>query len=76
MIHDFILGTSVCNGDSGGGLIFPIPNSSPQNPTWQIRGMVSISVALQNQFKCDATHYVVFTDVAKYQDWVNNAMNL
>lgn len=38
--------------------------------------MVSISVALQNQFKCDATHYVVFTDVAKYQDWVNSAMNL
>lgn len=56
--------------------MFAKPNSPMENPVWQIRGMVSISVALQNQFKCDASHYVVFTDIAKYQDWVTSAMSL
>lgn len=77
-INRFIVfkGTSVCNGDSGGGIAFPRPNSPIENPVWQIRGMVSISVALQNQFKCDASHYVVFTDIAKYLDWVKSALSL
>ncbi|CAG9831444.1 unnamed protein product [Diabrotica balteata] len=69
-------GTSVCNGDSGGGMVFPKRGSDPNNPIWEIRGMVSISVALQNQFRCDSSHYVVFTDIAKYLDWINNALNL
>ncbi|CAH1111806.1 unnamed protein product [Psylliodes chrysocephalus] len=69
-------GTSVCNGDSGGGMVFPRRGSDPHNPIWQIRGMVSISVALQNQFKCDSSHYVVFTDIAKYLDWIKNALQL
>lgn len=81
MFHNLILfvfskGTSVCNGDSGGGMVLARPNSPPESPIFQLRGMVSISVALQNQFKCDATHYVVFTDVVKYQDWVKNALSL
>ncbi|KAJ8956093.1 hypothetical protein NQ318_016546 [Aromia moschata] len=63
-------GTSVCNGDSGGGIVFPKTGSNPQNPIWQLRGLVSISVALQNQVRCDSKHYVVFTDVAKYLDWI------
>jgi len=67
-------GTSVCNGDSGGGMVFPKPNSNPKRPRWQIRGLVSISVALQNQFKCDTSHYVVFTDSAKYLDWIRKTM--
>ncbi|XP_050502493.1 serine protease gd-like isoform X1 [Diabrotica virgifera virgifera] len=69
-------GTSVCNGDSGGGMVFPRSGSSPNNPIWEIRGMVSISVALQNQFRCDSSHYVVFTDIAKYLDWIKNALTL
>ncbi|KAJ8971171.1 hypothetical protein NQ317_013366 [Molorchus minor] len=39
-------GTSVCNGDSGGGMVFLRTGSNPQNPIWQLRGLVSISVAL------------------------------
>lgn len=69
-----VLGTSVCNGDSGGGMVFPAPGSNPQRPRWQLRGLVSISVAVQNQFKCDASHFVVFSDVAKYLNWVGEAM--
>ncbi|XP_050308922.1 chymotrypsin-like elastase family member 2A [Anthonomus grandis grandis] len=67
-------GTSVCNGDSGGGLVLPKPNSDRNNPIWQIRGLVSISVAVHNKFRCDSSHYVVFTDVAKHLDFVKNAM--
>lgn len=70
----FINGTSVCNGDSGGGLVFPKPGSDRSNPVWQIRGLVSLSVATRDHFKCDSTHYAVFTDVAKYLDFINNAM--
>lgn len=66
----------MCNGDSGGGLVFPKQGSNPQNPIWVLRGLVSISVALQNQFKCDAAHYVVFTDVAKYLDWIKGALTM
>ncbi|KAF2882841.1 hypothetical protein ILUMI_23353 [Ignelater luminosus] len=67
-------GTSVCNGDSGGGMVFPKSNSDIQNPRWQLRGLVSISVALQNYFKCDETHYAVFTDAAKYLDWIRKSI--
>ncbi|CAG9770447.1 unnamed protein product [Ceutorhynchus assimilis] len=67
-------GTSVCNGDSGGGLVLPKNGSDKHNPVWQIRGLVSISVALQNKFRCDSSHYVVFTDVAKFMDFIDYAM--
>jgi len=63
-------GTSVCNGDSGGGMVFP---KSGQNK-WQLRGIVSLSIDLNKQFKCDSTHYIVFTDVAKYLTWLRRAL--
>lgn len=56
-------------------MVFLKENSSRYNPVFQLRGLVSISVALQNQSKCDASHYVVFTDVAQYLDWVRTVMS-
>lgn len=70
----FTTGTSVCNGDSGGALVFPKTNSNPNHPVWHIRGVVSISVALQSEFICDTSHYAIFTDVAKYLQWIRNVM--
>ncbi|KAF2882838.1 hypothetical protein ILUMI_23350 [Ignelater luminosus] len=67
-------GTSTCNGDSGSGMVFPTANSNRQNARWQLRGLVSISIALQTQFKCDISHYAVFTDIAKYLDWIRKSM--
>lgn len=63
-------GTSVCNGDSGSGLVIS------QNKQWYIRGIVSLSIALQKmgQLQCDPNHYVVFTDVAQFKDWIRNNM--
>ncbi|RVE49130.1 hypothetical protein evm_006251 [Chilo suppressalis] len=57
-------GTSVCNGDSGGGMVFRIGDS------WYLRGIVSLSVARQNEYRCDPSHYVVFTDVARFLPWI------
>ncbi|KAK4878779.1 hypothetical protein RN001_011285 [Aquatica leii] len=61
-------GSSVCNGDSGGGMVFP---KQSDNSVFQLRGLVSISIALRTQF-CDTSHYVVFTDISKYLDWIRN----
>lgn len=59
-------GSSVCNGDSGGGMVFQ------RNNKWYLRGIVSVSIALQNQARCDPNHYAVFTDVAKFTNWIEN----
>lgn len=59
-------GTTLCGGDSGGGMVFK------QGGQYYLRGIVSVSIALQNSRKCDPHHYVVFADVAKYSNWVNN----
>lgn len=57
-------GSNVCNGDSGGGMVFN------QNGRWYLKGIVSVSVAIQNHFLCDPDHYVVFGDVSKYKRWI------
>ncbi|XP_063218714.1 serine protease gd-like [Bacillus rossius redtenbacheri] len=62
-------GTSVCNGDSGGGMVFPTRHDDGTT-VWQIRGLVSISVSQESKKICDTSHYVVFTDVAKHLDWI------
>ncbi|XP_022831467.1 proclotting enzyme-like isoform X8 [Spodoptera litura] len=56
--------TSVCNGDSGGGMVFRMGG------TWYLRGLVSLSVARQNEYRCDPSHYVIFTDLAKFLPWI------
>ncbi|XP_037302873.1 limulus clotting factor C isoform X1 [Manduca sexta] len=60
--------TSVCNGDSGGGMVFKIGDY------WYLRGLVSLSVARQNEFRCDPSHYVVFTDLAKFLPWIKQSI--
>lgn len=65
-------GSSVCNGDSGGGMVFP-RNSSDGSVSWMLRGVVSLSKPKgPNQPMCDPTNFVVFTDAAKYLDWIQN----
>ena len=59
-------GTSVCNGDSGGGMIFEINN------VWYIRGVVSLSMKREKDNLCNTKNYVLFTDVAKYLDWIES----
>uniref|UniRef100_A0A182SXY7 Peptidase S1 domain-containing protein n=1 Tax=Anopheles maculatus TaxID=74869 RepID=A0A182SXY7_9DIPT len=55
-----VTGTTVCGGDSGGGMYFEIENR------WYIRGIVSFSG--QN---CQSADFAGFSDVATYLDWIN-----
>ncbi|XP_067015707.2 uncharacterized protein [Anabrus simplex] len=64
-------GTSVCNGDSGGGMVLP-EQQADGSTVWRLRGLVSISVSKEEKRVCDTKHYVVFTDLAKYRDWIQN----
>lgn len=50
-------------GDSGGGLMLY------ENGKWVLRGIISAS--LRDPLNgCDVNNYVVFTDVAKYINWI------
>ncbi|XP_061503401.1 prostasin [Anopheles gambiae] len=60
-------GVGPCNGDSGGGLFLEIGG------VWYVRGIVSFAPNLDGVPKCDSTQYTVFTDVAKYLDWIVEA---
>lgn len=39
-----------------------------------MRGLVSVSVSKKEEEVCDTNNYVVFTDVAKYLDWIQNVI--
>uniref|UniRef100_U5ESS6 Putative transmembrane protease n=1 Tax=Corethrella appendiculata TaxID=1370023 RepID=U5ESS6_9DIPT len=58
--------TSVCNGDSGGGLVF----ENDEDSKYYIRGIISVSAQKQNQLTCDPEIYTVFTDVSKFLKWI------
>ncbi|XP_013147107.1 PREDICTED: chymotrypsin-like elastase family member 2A [Papilio polytes] len=65
-------GTSACNGDSGGGFHVFIPDKDDEaTGAWYIRGIVSLSAARREVALCDPHQYVVFTDISKYEQWVN-----
>ncbi|XP_071443113.1 serine protease gd-like isoform X2 [Hetaerina americana] len=68
-------GTTACNGDSGGGMFFPKKEPGKGNKlvsplTWTLRGIVSLSVSLDNRPICDPKYHVVFTDAAKFYHWI------
>lgn len=60
------LGATACNGDSGGGMVFE------NDGVYQIRGIVSVSPVRSGERRdlCNVDEYVVFTDVAKYLQWI------
>lgn len=59
-------GTSVCNGDSGGGLMF----LSRDLERWKVQGVVSLSPRRQSTFFCDPFKFTVFTKVGLYVKWI------
>lgn len=58
--------TNVCRGDSGGGLVFNL------NSYWTVGGLTSLAVAISNGSEsiCDLRQFVLYTDVSKYIDWI------
>jgi dynein heavy chain len=63
-------GSSVCNGDSGGGMVFPRKRSDGTE-IWTLQGIVSHGRRRDSYSNfCDPKAYIVFTDVGKYLDWL------
>lgn len=44
------------------------------NNRWTLRGIVSAGINDANTGGCKLTDYVVFTDVAKFIDWIRSYM--
>lgn len=65
-------GTSVCNGDSGAGLIFPIVKKPER---WCLQGIVSLSPRRLSSSFCDPNQYSIFTKVGIYVKWIQQVMN-
>lgn len=60
-------GSSVCQGDSGGGLCFP--RALDQNTTvYFLRGIVSVGPTREGS--CDSEQYTVFTSVLANLEWL------
>ncbi|KAG4079790.1 hypothetical protein HA402_014921 [Bradysia odoriphaga] len=64
----YLNGTGICNGDSGGGLVFEVDG------VYRIRGIVSLTVAASIEQTCKSPSYVVFTDVVQYLDWIQEVV--
>nr|CAD7604598.1 unnamed protein product [Timema genevievae] len=57
-------GTSVCPGDSGGGLSFEYKKK------WYLRGVVSVGVGPDGDSKCYTEQYTAFTTVSNFLDFL------
>ncbi|KAJ9583788.1 hypothetical protein L9F63_021878, partial [Diploptera punctata] len=57
-------GTSVCPGDSGGGLTFRY------NERYYLRGIVSVGRRPEGSKKCYSDQYTVFTKVSVFLTWI------
>ncbi|XP_055913095.1 serine protease gd [Eupeodes corollae] len=55
-----------CSGDSGAGLMIF------KNNRWMLRGTVSASLpaSYNTESSCNKDEYVIYTDVAKFLDWI------
>ncbi|XP_053687782.1 transmembrane protease serine 9-like isoform X2 [Sabethes cyaneus] len=62
-------GTSVCNGDSGGGLV------SFKRDHWLLQGVVSFTALREGEDTlCDSKEFAGFTKVRFYRDWLNSIL--
>ncbi|XP_058797800.1 limulus clotting factor C-like [Phymastichus coffea] len=64
-------GSSVCDGDSGGGLVFKTDNK------WYLRGIVSVGIGASKQGAvrtCDSHTYSLYTRVSKHMDWIQDVI--
>lgn len=60
-------GTSVCDGDSGGGMFM-----ERDDGYFYIRGITSVAVTRRQAGvrQCDPTEYFIFTEVSYFFDWI------
>lgn len=69
MIVNKFSGSSVCDGDSGGGLVFN------DQGLWYLRGVVSVgigSVLSQGTRSCDSSLYSLYTKISSHISWIQD----
>ncbi|XP_029709393.1 chymotrypsinogen A-like [Aedes albopictus] len=67
----YLDGSSVCNGDSGGGIFFKV------NGAWHVGGIVSYKqVREDNNALCRTEGYAVFTKLHNYLPWISSVTGL
>lgn len=59
-------GRGPCNGDSGSGFLMM------RQGRWTLRGIVSTALADPIKNTCNLSEYVVFTDAAKFSNWIRS----
>lgn len=65
-------GTSVCNGDSGAGIV--IPKASDSN-RYYLQGIASLGTPQQSTDHCDPYQFTIFTKVGIYTKWIESHLN-
>ncbi|KAL1379508.1 hypothetical protein pipiens_014846 [Culex pipiens pipiens] len=64
-------GTTVCNGDSGGGL------HVKRGDTWYVVGITSFTAVRDtNRYVCRTDSYAAFTNVATFAPWIQSIAEL
>ncbi|XP_015521100.2 modular serine protease [Neodiprion lecontei] len=64
-------GSAVCEGDSGGGLVFK------KNDLWYVMGVVSVGLGVDTsngERTCDKYSYSLYTKVSTYMAWIQDVM--
>lgn len=67
----FTQNNEICAGNSGSGLVYL---REGQKPVWQLRGVLYVSAILQDNYVCDESNSVAFTDITKYSKWISQSI--
>lgn len=62
----FSLGAGVCQGDSGGGLVFN------EKSRFYIRGVVSLAPKSNISGGCDSNQFALYTKISRYLDFISD----
>lgn len=67
-MNKYFKGSAVCNGDSGGGLVFK------QEGKYYLTGIISLSPA-KDANVCDSHQYTLFTKISVYIHFIEEILN-
>lgn len=63
-------GSTVCQGDSGGGLVFSQKLAYQRKSRWFLQGIVSNGPLNANKTSCHPMTYTAYTRIIKLNEWL------